>query len=72
MLEVKELPRVFLFKHDGQELRLTDPEPSFTEEDVLNFYSPTYPALTTARVEGPVIEGDEIQYKFVTTIGTKG
>lgn len=72
MLEISLLPRVFLFKHEGKELKLTDPEPSMSKEEVLNFYSPTYPVLTTAKIEGPYIDEDEQRFKFVSTIGTKG
>lgn len=72
MLEVKQLPRVFLFNNNSKELKLTDPDPSMNSDDVLNFYSTLYPVLTTAKVEGPRIEDDEVQFKFLTTIGTKG
>lgn len=30
------------------------------------------PILTTAKIEGPEIRNDAIQYKFVSIIGTKG
>jgi len=38
----------------------------------MDFYSGTYPILTTAKIEGPEITGDEIEYRFITTLGTKG
>ena len=66
------MPRVFLFKNNAKQLKLTDPDSSMTTEDVLNYYSALYPMLTTAKVEGPRIEDDEVQFKFVMTIGTKG
>jgi PRTRC genetic system protein C len=72
MLLTNILPRVFLHIENGQEIRLTDPNKSFSAEAVLNFYSGTYPILTTAKINGPEIKKDEVQYSFVSTIGTKG
>ncbi|MBN8856184.1 MAG: PRTRC system protein C [Sphingobacteriales bacterium 50-39] len=72
MLRVNTLNRVFLFTEKGQDLKLTDPSGSFSPEAVLNFYAQTYPILTTARIDGPEIINDELQFKFVSTIGTKG
>jgi len=72
MLRVNTLNRVFLFTEKGQDLKLTDPSGSFSPEAVLNFYAQTYPILTTARIDGPEIIDDELQFKFVSTIGTKG
>ncbi|WP_316797373.1 PRTRC system protein C [Pedobacter agri] len=28
--------------------------------------------MTTTKIEGPEITGDEIEYRFITTLGTKG
>lgn len=72
MLISNELPRVFLFDNNGSELELSDPQETFTPESVLNFYSATYPILTTAKIEGPEITGDKVVFRFVTTLGTKG
>ena len=72
MLIKNTMPRVFLFTHNNEELRLTDPNLEFTPENVLNHYSYSYPLLTTAKIEGPKIQDDEIQYKFVSALGTKG
>jgi PRTRC genetic system protein C len=72
MLLTNILPRVFLHTENGQEVRLTDPNKNFSIEAVLNFYSGTYPILTTAKINGPEIKQDEVQYSFVSTIGTKG
>lgn len=72
MLIKNTLPRVFLFKHNSQELRLADPDISFSAENVLNHYSHSYPILTTAKIEGPEIDNDEVQYRFVSVLGTKG
>lgn len=39
--------------------------------EVMDFYSITYPELTTATPHGPLIEEDCAVYEFKTTIGTK-
>jgi len=72
MLHTSILTRIFLFKKDGQEIRLSDPSDKLSPEAVLNFYSGTYSLLTTAKVSGPEIKNDELQYSFETTMGTKG
>ncbi len=72
MLTASILPRVFIFKDKDSEVRLSDPSSKMSPEEVMNFYSGTYPILTTAKIEGPEIKGDEIEYKFLTTLGTKG
>jgi PRTRC genetic system protein C len=72
MLLTSILPRVFIHKDNGQEVRLSDPGDNFSPEAVMNFYSGTYPILTNARLTGPEIKKDEIQYRFESTMGTKG
>lgn len=72
MLVATKLARSFSFTDNGQDIKLADPSATFSPEAVLNFYAQTYPILTTANIEGPQIKDDEIQYHFVTTIGTKG
>lgn len=72
MLVTNKLQRVFLFEDKRQQIRLADPSAAFTVEAVQNFYAQTYPILTTAKIEGPEIRDDEIQYRFISTIGTKG
>jgi PRTRC genetic system protein C len=72
MLVATQLKRIFSFRDKEQDIKLADPSPSFSPEAVLNFYAQTYPILTTATIEGPVINDDTVQYKFVSQIGTKG
>lgn len=72
MLLATQLERVFLFNDKGQEIKLTDPEPKWSVQAVLNFYSNTYPILTTANISTPVIKDDTVQYRFESAIGTKG
>ena len=71
-LEIKGLKRVFKLKKNGETLRLDDPNPEMAVNDVMDFYSMTYPDLTTATPHGPVMEDDCAVYEFKTTIGTKG
>ena len=72
MLQTTILERVFIHKENGKEVRLTDPGQTFNPDMVLNFYAGTYPILTNARIVGPEIKNDEIQYRFENTMGTKG
>jgi PRTRC genetic system protein C len=67
-LEKKELDRGFKFG----EIVLTDPNPSFTTNQVLDFYSDQYPELVNANITGPTIENDVMVYKFGTSVGKKG
>ena len=60
-LEIKGLQRV-----------LSDPDSSLSVNEVMDFYSMTYPELTTATVHGPEWEEDKAVYRFKTTIGVKG
>ena len=52
-LEIKGLQRVFKFKKDSKELVLSDPNNELSVNEVMDFYSMTYPELTTATVHGP-------------------
>lgn len=72
MLLATQLERVFLLNEKGLEIKLTDPEPKWSVQAVLNFYSTTYPILTTAKISAPVIKDDTVQYRFESAIGTKG
>jgi PRTRC genetic system protein C len=72
MLLATQLPRTFQFTSKGQTIQLTDPDPQMSDKAVLNFYAGTYPELTTAKITGPEIKNDTLEYKFETTMGTKG
>ncbi len=72
MLTSTILERIFLFKQDGQEIKLSDPSDKLSVEAVLNFYANTYPVLTTAKIIGPEIKDDTVQYRFESVMGTKG
>lgn len=71
-IQTKELPREFKFKKDGTNVTLPDPNPEFTVDEVMQFYSNQYPELTTATLEGPKTENGKVVYAVKTTVGTKG
>lgn len=71
-LQVQNLTREFKFKKDGTMVTLPDPNPDFSVEEVLTFYSGQYPELTTATLDGPKVEGKAAVYSVKTTVGTKG
>lgn len=72
MLLATQLERVFIVTDKGQEIKLTDPEPKWSVESVMNFYANTYPMLTTAKVSAPKIQDDKVLYRFESVMGTKG
>lgn len=67
-LNVTGMKRVFKF--GSRELE--DPNKNMSPDEVMQFYSATYPELTTSNVHGPKMDGDKAVYEFKTTVGTKG
>jgi len=72
MLQTTLMPRVFLMKKKGNDITLSDPDPKWSIDAVMHFYATTYPTLTTAKTVGSEIINDTVQYRFETTMGTKG
>ena len=72
MLLATPLERVFILTDKGNDIRLTDPEPRWSVQAVLNFIANTYPILTTAKVSAPQIKDDAVEYRFESVMGTKG
>lgn len=68
MIEAKMLSRGFTYSG----LKLPDPDPKMTPEEVKILYSHQYPELATAAISGPENRGESLQYSFVRAIGTKG
>jgi PRTRC genetic system protein C len=58
------------FRFDG--VRLPDPNPKLSIEEVRTAFSATYPEIATAAVTGPEALGNKLVYHFVKAIGTKG
>lgn len=71
-LEIKGLKRVFRLKKGNSTIELEDPDGNMSLTEVTDFYSITYPELTTATLHGPEFENDRVVYQFKTTIGVKG
>ena len=68
MLQASPLKRSFAFLG----LKLPDPNPKLTAEEVRSFYSAQYPDLSTASITGPEAAGDKLVFRFERAIGTKG
>lgn len=67
-IESKSLTRVFFYNG----VRLADPGPSMSLEQVKGAYSPIYFEITNASVEGPNKVGDELHYTFKRVVRDKG
>ena len=65
---VTKMIRVFQFNG----IRLPDPNPEMSVDNVKALYSAQYPELTTAVVNGPEAVGDKLRYTFDRAIGSKG
>ena len=59
-MKVEALEREF--RYSGG-LRLPDPNPKLTVEEVINLYATTYPEITTAAIEGPEVVGNKFGAK---------
>jgi len=58
------------FTYNGT--KLPDPNPEMSLEQVREIYSPAYPELTTAAIEGPEVTNEILVYRFVRAVGAKG
>lgn len=67
-LHIENLKRNFLYKNQN----LPDPNPNLTPDEVLSLYAAQYPELTTGSIQGPFMKENEVDYQFITNIGTKG
>lgn len=70
-LKKTQLKREFILEGKSRTV-LPDPDPAMSPDQVMTFYSNTYPELTTSAVHGPAYDNDKIVYRFKTTVGTKG
>jgi PRTRC genetic system protein C len=68
-MKIETLEREFRYT-DG--LRLPDPDPRLSIEEVRNLYASTFPEITTAAIEGPEILENKLVYRLTRAIGTKG
>jgi len=68
MIDAKVLARSFSYNR----VKLPDPDPRMTPEDVKAAYSHQYPELATAAITGRKRVEGNLVYSFVRAIGTKG
>ena len=67
-LSLAKMTRVFQFNG----IRLPDPNPAMSVDEVKALYAAQYPELATAAVNGPEAAGDKMRYTFERAIGSKG
>ena len=58
------------FRYD--EVRLPDPNPRLSVDEVRTAFSATYPEIATAALTGPEAVVNKLVYHFTKAIGTKG
>jgi PRTRC genetic system protein C len=67
-MEIHPLSRVFEFNG----VRLPDPDPKLSVEDVRALNAHQFPDIATASITGPEAVGDKLRYQFTRAIGSKG
>jgi PRTRC genetic system protein C len=58
------------FNYNG--VRIPDPAPQMSVEQVRDLLTPTYPEIATATLTGPEDTGTVLRYTFCRAIGSKG
>jgi PRTRC genetic system protein C len=58
------------FHYNG--VRIPDPGPELTVDQVRDLLTPNYPEIATATVSGPEDTGSVLRYTFSRAIGSKG
>jgi len=53
-------------------VKLPDPDPELSPEQVRSVLATMYPDIATASITGPEAVGDKLRYNFVRAIGAKG
>jgi len=53
-------------------LKLPDPDPKLSPEQVRSMLATLCPDIATASITGPEAVGDKLRYNFVRAIGAKG
>ena len=53
-------------------VKLPDPDPKLSVEDVRALYAHQFPDIATAALTGPEAVGDKLVYRFSRAIGSKG
>lgn len=72
VIKKEQLRRSFIIERRDGDITLPDPDNNMTPDQVMQFYSNTYPELVTSSCQGPVYKKDEMTFTFKSTVGTKG
>ena len=67
-LKAAELHREFYYNG----VRIPDPGPAMSVDQVRDLFTPQYPELATASIAGPEDTGTALRYTFRRAIGSKG
>ena len=67
-LKTEVLLREFYFNG----VRIPDPGPELSVDQVRDLLAPRFPEIATAEVQGPEDIGSALRYKFTRAIGEKG
>jgi PRTRC genetic system protein C len=70
MSQLKAEAMVREFYYNG--IRIPDPGPGLTVDQVRDLITPQFPEVATASVSGPEATGSVLRYTFSRAIGTKG
>ena len=70
MSQLKAEAMVREFNYNG--IRIPDPGPGLTVDQVRDLITPQFPEVATASVSGPEAAGSVLLYTFSRAIGTKG
>lgn len=68
MIQAQKMKREFSFGS----IKLPDPGPAFTPDQVRSFYAAGYPDITSATLTGPEVVGNTQVYYFAKAVGIKG
>jgi len=71
-IKKESLKREFTIEQKSGKVSLPDPDPNMTPDQVMQFYSNTYPELVTSSCQGPVYKNNGMTFTFKSTVGTKG
>jgi PRTRC genetic system protein C len=70
MASLKAVVLLREFNFNG--VRIPDPAPQMTVEQVREMLTPTFPEIATASLTGPEDTGTVLRYTFSRAIGSKG
>ena len=70
MSQLKAEIMVREFHYNG--IRIPNPGPDLTVDQVRDLLTPMYPEIATASVSGPEATASALRYTFSRAIGTKG